>query len=111
MTARERQKRNRFILRENNNFARDHAFLYVSLPLACENIRFSSLFATGDDVPSRETSPAAKSEEKRMFSQATLPSLRDYDVKLPNFTFYGGRFKTSDDEFFCLFLNLSAGPK
>ena len=33
--------------------------------LACENIRFSSLFAAGD-----VTSPAAKSEEKRMFSQA-----------------------------------------
>ena len=31
--------------------------------LACENIRFSSLF---------ETSPAAKSEEKRMFSQAMV---------------------------------------
>ena len=109
MTARERQKSNRFILRENNNFARDHAFLYV-LPLACENIRFSSLFATGD-VSREGTSPAAKSEEKRMFLQATLPSLRDYDVKLPIFTFYGGRFKTSDDEFFFLFLNLSAGPK
>ena len=39
--------------------------------VACENIRFSSLFAAGDDVPPRETSPAAKSEEKRMFSQAT----------------------------------------
>ena len=36
--------------------------------LACENIRFSSLFPAGD--VSRETSPAAKSEEKRMFSQA-----------------------------------------
>ena len=36
--------------------------------VACENIRFSSLFAA-EDV-SRETSPAAKSEEKRMFSQA-----------------------------------------
>ena len=36
--------------------------------LACENIRFSSLFAAGD--VSRETSPAAKSEQKRMFSQA-----------------------------------------
>ena len=35
--------------------------------LACENIRFSSLFPAGD--VSRETSPAAKSEEKRMFSQ------------------------------------------
>ena len=36
--------------------------------LACENIRFSSLFAAGDVL--RETSPAAKSEEKRIFSQA-----------------------------------------
>ena len=41
-------------------------FLKRGLPLACENIRFSSLFAAGD--VSRETSPAAKSEEKRMFS-------------------------------------------
>ena len=32
--------------------------------IACENIRFSSLFAA-------ETSPAAKSDEKRMFPQAT----------------------------------------
>ena len=54
--------------------------------LACENIRFSSLSAAGygltGDVSRgatsatqrqrspRETSPAAKSEEKRMFSQA-----------------------------------------
>ena len=35
------------------------------LQLACENIPFSSLFATEDVL--RETSPAAKSEEKRMF--------------------------------------------
>ena len=34
--------------------------------VACENIRFSSLFSAGDG----ETSPAAKSEEKRMFSKA-----------------------------------------
>ena len=40
------------------------------LSLACENIRFSSLFVAGD--VSHETSSAAKSEEKRMFSQATL---------------------------------------
>ena len=59
--------------------------------LACKNIRFSSLFATGDvscggvwfassvwnfcrwvaDVPPPEMFPAAKSEEKRMFSQAS----------------------------------------
>ena len=46
-----------------------HGVLY----LACEKIRFirfSSLFAS-EDV-SRETSPAAKSEEKRIFSQAIL---------------------------------------
>ena len=36
--------------------------------IACENIRFSSLFAARD--VSRETSPATKSEKKRMFSQA-----------------------------------------
>ena len=41
--------------------------------VACESIRFSSLFAAGD-VPSRETSPATKSEEKRMFSQAREPA-------------------------------------
>ena len=35
-------------------------------------------------------------------------SLHDYDVKMPNFTFLGERIKTSDDEFFFLFLNLSA---
>ena len=37
------------------------------IALACENIRFSSLFAAED-----ETSPAAKSEEKLMFSQARI---------------------------------------
>ena len=36
--------------------------------VACENIRFSPLVVAGD--VSRETSPAMKSEEKRMFSQA-----------------------------------------
>ena len=41
----------------------------LSTWLACENIRFSSLFTAGD--VSRETSPSTKSEEKRMFSQAT----------------------------------------
>ena len=47
-----------------------HALLARLLStLACENIRFSSLFAAGDVSP-RETSPVAKSEEKRMFSQA-----------------------------------------
>ena len=50
------------------------AFLSVwdkfELLVACENIRFSSLFVDGD--VSRGTSPAAKSEEKRMFSQAKL---------------------------------------
>ena len=36
--------------------------------VACENIHFSSLFAAGDV---RETPPATKREEKRMFPQAT----------------------------------------
>ena len=71
--------------------------LFVSITqtcklLACENIRFSSLFAAGnisgggtsatqrqkfhtDDAnhtPPHETSPVAKSEEKRMFLQASI---------------------------------------
>ena len=45
-----------------------NSLLISQKELACENIRFSSLFAAGD--VSRETSPATKSEEKRMFSQA-----------------------------------------
>ena len=44
--------------------------LFARLTLACENIRFSSLFAAARRK--RETSPAAKSEEKRMLSQARL---------------------------------------
>ena len=48
---------------------------YARLALACENIRFSSLVADGDDSRGgNETSPVAKSEEKRMFSQARLAS-------------------------------------
>ena len=43
--------------------------------LACENIRFSSLFAAGAFRAERPS--AAKSEEKRMFSQAkTHPANR-----------------------------------
>ena len=60
---------------------RDHG--QVWLEVACENIRFSSLFAARDvsrggtsatqrQNAKRETSLAAKSEEKRMFSQARL---------------------------------------
>ena len=39
--------------------------------IACENIRFSSLFVAGD--VSGETFPAAKSEEKRMYWQVNGP--------------------------------------
>ena len=40
-----------------------------------------------------------------------LPILHDYDVKMPNFTFYGRGTLTSDDEIFFPFLNVSAVPK
>ena len=49
--------------------------------IACENIRFSSLFADGDVT--RETFPAAKSE-KRMFSQAI--QISDTSMKLSQIT-------------------------
>ena len=47
-----------------------------------KNIRFSSLFAAGDvsrggHVHPRETSAAAKSEEKRMFSQLRREEIND----------------------------------
>ena len=45
-----------------------------------ENIRFSSLFAAGE--VSRGTSPAAKSEEKRMFSQAKESLYNFFIVRL-----------------------------
>ena len=41
------------------------------------------------------------------FLYISLPSLHDYNVKMPNCTFYGGRkLVTSDDEIFLLFMNL-----
>ena len=43
------------------------------------------------------------------FLYVFLPSLHDHNVKMPNFTFYGRN--ASDEEFFFLFLNLSAVPK
>ena len=49
--------------------------------LARENIRFSSLFAAGD-VSHGGTSKPAKSDEKRMFSQASLRSNLNEDDKI-----------------------------
>ena len=48
------------------------SFNFLRSSVACENICFSSLFATGDvsRFLRAKTSPTAKSEEKRMFSQA-----------------------------------------
>ena len=40
------------------------------------------------------------------FLYISLPSLHDYDVKMPNFTLHRGRKYTSDDEISSLFLNL-----
>ena len=40
----------------------------VEVDVACENIRFSLLFAAGDV----ETSPVAKNGKKRLFSQANV---------------------------------------
>ena len=43
------------------------------------------------------------------FLYISLPSLKNYDVKMPNFTFYGEH--KSDDELLFLFLNLSPVPE
>ena len=56
----------------------------IGIDIACENIRFSSLFAAGDVslllVPPCETSPTANSEEKRMFSQASIDNAKKLEV-------------------------------
>ena len=52
------------------NCTRNRIYSLKGSLLACENIRFSSVFAAGD--VSRETFPAAKGEKKRMFSQASI---------------------------------------
>ena len=44
------------------------------------------------------------------FLYISLPLLRDHEMKMPSFMFYGGR-KTSNHKLFFLFLNLSAVPK
>ena len=43
---------------------------------------------------------------RRTFWYISLPSLHDFDVKMPNFTLYMQRKYTSDDEISSLFLNL-----
>ena len=40
------------------------------------------------------------------FFDISLPSLHDYDLKMPLFTFYSGSTQLSDDEISSLFLNL-----
>ena len=43
------------------------------------------------------------------FLYISFPLIHDYDMKMPNFTFYG--VQTSEDEILFLFLNLSVVPK
>ena len=43
------------------------------------------------------------------FSYISSPSLHDCDVKMPNFTFYGGRKLAAAN--FSLFLNLKSTPR
>ena len=52
------------------------SFNFLRSSVACENICFSSLFATGDvsRFLHAKTSPTANSKEKRMFSQAIARS-------------------------------------
>ena len=56
---------------------------FSSTKLACESIRFSSIFAVGDRFRAdARTSPAAKSEEKQMFSQA-FTKLKWFFIRVP----------------------------
>ena len=70
--------------------------------LACENIRFSSLFAAGD--VSCETSPAAKSVEKQMFSQARFLCMRFLPFfPTPSPLFYSRHFRAVLDSRYSFF--------
>ena len=60
--------------------------------VACENIRFSSLFVDGD------VSPGAKSEEKRMFSQARTDRRWPWLLPTSEFLFW---FKVESCGFSC----------
>ena len=73
-----------------------------------------------DDLDSKETTTATATATAMGLLRKTttlhlhdallyisLPSLYDYDVKMPNFTLYGGR-KQATTNFSCLFLNLGA---
>ena len=61
---------------DDSNTLRSGRVFY--LKVACENIRFASLFSAGD--VSRETSPAEKREEEQMFSQANLKAKKTISV-------------------------------
>ena len=63
--------------------------ILINTFVACEKIRFSSLFAAGD--VSRETSSEAKSEENRIFSQAkySTPCKIVITTLLLRFLFFG----------------------
>ena len=54
----------------------------MKVQVACENIRFSSLFVAKDVSRGGETSPAAKSEKKRMFSQAKVQASSIWKKKM-----------------------------
>ena len=55
------------------SFGYDKSKKWIFIHVAyCENIHFSSLFAAGDVSHVSRNVPAAKSEEKRMFSQAII---------------------------------------
>ena len=74
---------------------------------ACENIRFSSLFALrrcGRFRAKRPQRRRAKSEEKRMFSQAAYLSLQFQMSKKEREMC---KIRSGFEEFFCLHLNLS----
>ena len=72
---------------------------------------FSNDDSDGNEHAKKETCLLRKTTNLHVhhaFLYISSLSLHDNDVKMPNFTFLGERIKTSDDEFFFLFLNLSA---
>ena len=84
----------------SGGWACTHACALTSLPNILES---SSMLRCGRRRRQNNNSALAA----HFFWPFFLSSLNDYDVKIPNFTFYGGR-KQATTKFPLLFLNLDA---
>ena len=74
---------------------------------------FSNDDGDGNDNVKKETCFLRKTTTLQVHNALLYifsPSLHDYEVKMPSFTFLGERIKTNDDEFFLSLSKIQCGP-